>query len=156
MLLSGKLNPATVSLPLLGVEPPVVGELPQAAAIVATTASAAMSHTDTGLRFIRVPPFGAWAPGGLPQPTPIRTAVEYRLFHLPIDCYATLKTVARGATGALGSRRPGGTSARCTADGPSSVARARAATSSAPATISGYTCVAYPSTMYRPSPPPAT
>ena len=68
MLLSGKLKPATVSLPLFGVEPPVVGVLPQAAAIVATTASAAMSHTDIGLRFIELLPLARGRLAGCTSP----------------------------------------------------------------------------------------
>src|SRR5439155_15438557 len=58
MLLSGNLKPPTMMVPLLVVPPPVVP--PHAATIVATTAKAAISHTDARVRFIKNPP----GPGG--------------------------------------------------------------------------------------------
>src|SRR5256714_13917778 len=83
MLLSGKLKPATVSLPLFGVEPPVVGVLPQAAAIVATTASAAMSHTDIGLRFIELLPLARGRLAGCTSPPRSERRVNTDCFILP-------------------------------------------------------------------------
>src|SRR5438067_8511597 len=61
MLLSGNLKPPTMMVPLLVVPPPVVP--PHAATIVATTARAAISHTDARVRLIKNRP----GPGGPPR-----------------------------------------------------------------------------------------
>src|SRR5689334_22585506 len=127
MLLSGKLNPATVNVPLLGVEVAEDdGVPPQAAATIAAKASAAI--ISRGLRFIDYL---------LPRPDRPTRSNAGRTQFLPFsDCHATLKTAARLVVGAFSSLRPRGTSARCSTASTSSVARARPATRIAPATIS--------------------
>src|SRR5256885_16821925 len=106
MLLSGKLKPATVSLPLFGVEPPVVGVLPQAAAIVATTASAAMSHTDIGLRFIELLPLARRRLAGCTSPPRSERRVEKQLSIFPVIVTRLLKRWGAGRPGALAARAP--------------------------------------------------
>src|SRR5256885_12077943 len=109
MLLSGKLKPATVSLPLFGVEPPVVGVLPQAAAIVATTASAAMSHTDIGLRFIELLPLARGRLAGCTSPPRSERRLNTNCFLYALVVTRPLKpwpAARQGPLGAAGRAAP--------------------------------------------------
>src|SRR6266851_8942760 len=120
MLLSGKLKPATVSVPFEagGVPEPV---LPHAVAMKARAARAARNRLESNLGFIELfslPPLGL----------PIQPWVW-----LDSSIYAVLKVVARRATRTWRRRMPRGTSSHSTPESDSSVAIARAATSRAPA-----------------------
>src|SRR5260370_23410391 len=120
MLLSGKLKPATVSVPLEagGVPEPV---LPHAVATKTRAAIAAMNRLETNFGFIELlslPPLGLpIQPGVWPDSS----------------IYAVLKVVARRATRAWRRRRPRGTRSPSQPDKDSSVANARAATNTPPA-----------------------
>src|SRR5260370_27441870 len=120
MLLSGKLKPATVSVPLeaVGVPEPV---LPHAVATKTRAAKAARNRPESNLGFIELFSF---PPLGLPiQPQP----------NLDSSIYAVLKVAARRATRDWRSRIPRGTRSHSTPESDSSVAIASAATSTAPA-----------------------
>src|ERR1700730_2254728 len=124
MLLSGKLKPATVSVPLDGdaVAPPPV--LPHAAVTNTSAARAARNFPEASLGFIEL---FSLPPVGLPiQPWAKTDSSIYA-------AYAVLKAVARRAAGARWSLIPRGISSRSTAERDSSVAIARTATSTAPA-----------------------
>src|ERR1700737_3016242 len=118
MLLSGKLKPATVSVPLDGdavAPPPPV--LPHAAATKTSAARAARNFPEASLGFIEL---FSLPPVGLPiQPWAKTDSSIYA-------AYAVLKAVARRAAGARWSLIPRGTSRRSTAERDSSVAIARA------------------------------
>src|SRR6266849_8373539 len=121
MQLSGKLKPATVSVPLgLGVVAPVPPVLPQAAATKTSAARADRNLTEPRLRCIELFSF---PPLGFPiQPQP----------WLDSSIYAVLNAVAPRAAGARWSLIPRGTSSRSRTDSETSVAIASTATSTAP------------------------
>src|ERR1700687_883775 len=120
MLLSGKLKPATVSVPLeaVGVPEPV---LPHAVATKTRAAKAARNLLESNLEFIAL---FSLPPLGLPiQPQP----------WLDSSIYAVLKVAARLAARAWRRRMARGTRSHSTPESDSSVAIARAATRTAPA-----------------------
>src|ERR1043166_6085640 len=98
MLLSGNLKPPTVILLLLVSPPP--GVLPQAAAITEIAASAATSHREARLVFIK----SLHRPERPLEVNPGPTAI--------LPTYATLNVVVRAAALALRSLMPRGTSSR--------------------------------------------
>ncbi len=119
MLLSGKLNPATVIVSLLVVPGVVVP--PQAVATVASAARAAINQTDARMRFMP----SSLTLAGLPDPKPRVNSDS--------STYAVLKVRARAAAGARRSRIPRGTRSCSTPHSDTSVASASRATSRAPA-----------------------
>src|SRR5690348_6308058 len=102
MLLSGKLKPATVTLPLLAgvLVLPVVA--PQAAAAMANATKPASNHREPSLRFIEAPPWPGRDFRSNPAPGRI----------LPSRAQAVLNVVARRPIGAFRIRIPRGTSTR--------------------------------------------
>src|SRR5712691_5813886 len=122
MLLSGKLKPATVRVPLeagLGLPPPPL--LPHAAATKTSAAIAARNLPKPSFEFIE--------PFSLP---PVCLPIQPHAW-LDSSIYAVLKVVARRPTGARYGRILRGTSNSSKAESESSVAIGRAATSTAPA-----------------------
>src|SRR5712692_1684000 len=120
MLLSGKLNPATVIVPL---EVVVGVPVPPHAATRSTAPSAAASGPKLSFQFIESPPLEAAS-------LPIQPGLS-----LDSSIYAVLNAAARWATGALSRRIPRGTSRRSRPERDSSVASASSATRIAPAKV---------------------